>query len=54
MEKKPGRYRAQLMLTATSRKRLAASVKALITASETLSTARSVRWSIDIDPQDTL
>ena len=54
MEKKAGRYRAQLMLTASSRKRLAASVKALIAASETLSAARSVRWSIDIDPQDTL
>lgn len=54
MEKKAGRYRAQLMLTATSRKRLAASVKALIAASETMSAARSVRWSIDIDPQDTL
>ncbi len=54
MEKKAGRYRAQLMLTASSRKRLAASVKALIAASETLPAARSVRWSIDIDPQDTL
>jgi primosomal protein N' (replication factor Y) len=54
MEKKAGRYRAQLMLTATSRKRLAAGVKALIAASETMPAARSVRWSIDIDPQDTL
>ncbi len=54
MEKKAGRYRAQLMLTASSRKRLAASVKALIVASETTPAARSVRWSIDIDPQDTL
>jgi primosomal protein N' (replication factor Y) len=54
MEKKAGRYRAQLMVTANSRKTLGAGVRALIEASEASGMTRSVRWSIDIDPQDTL
>jgi len=54
MEKKAGRYRAQLMITARSRRQLAACVKSLIAASEDLPHKRSVRWSVDIDPQDTL
>lgn len=54
MEKKAGRYRAQVMITATARSVLAASVKLFIEASDDLPTRRNVRWSIDIDPQDTM
>jgi primosomal protein N' (replication factor Y) len=54
MEKKAGRYRAQLMLTATARKVLAASVKSLVDASDEVPSSRNVRWSVDIDPQDTI
>jgi primosomal protein N' (replication factor Y) len=54
MEKKAGRYRAQLMITATARKVLAASVKSLVDASEEVPSRRNVRWSVDIDPQDTI
>jgi len=54
MEKKAGRYRAQLMVTATTRKVLAASVKSLVDASEDVPSSRNVRWSVDIDPQDTI
>lgn len=54
MEKRAGRYRAQLMLTATARGVLAAAVKLLIDASEDVPARHKVRWSVDIDPQDTM
>lgn len=54
MEKKAGRYRAQLMLSANTRARLAHAVKILIELSDSVALKRHVRWSIDIDPQDTM
>jgi primosomal protein N' (replication factor Y) len=54
MEKKAGRYRAQLVITAKSRRQLAACVRSLIDASDEVPEKRNVRWSVDIDPQDTL
>lgn len=54
MEKRAGRYRAQLMITAPARRTLAAAVKSLIDASDNVATRRHVRWSVDIDPQDTM
>ncbi len=54
MEKKAGRYRAQLVVVASRRGTLAGCVRALIEAGESVPSRRSVRWSVDIDPQDTL
>lgn len=54
MEKRAGRYRAQVILTATSRRILAASVSRFVETSEAISMKSKVRWSIDIDPLDTL
>ena len=52
MERKAGRYRAQVMVTAGTRARLARFVRALIAAADTLPDKRRVRWSVDIDPHD--
>jgi primosomal protein N' (replication factor Y) len=54
MEKRAGRYRAQVMVTASARRVLASSVKAFIECSNEVPTRRNVRWSVDIDPQDTI
>ena len=44
MEKRAGRYRAQLLFQAKQRKYLQQLLKAL--------TTRGVRWSLDVDPQE--
>lgn len=54
MEKKAGRFRAQLIISANTRARLAYAVKLLIELSDSVALKRHVRWSIDIDPQDTM
>jgi primosomal protein N' (replication factor Y) len=54
MEKRQGRYRMQLMLQANSRSTLNQAISIKINEIENLSSARKVRWSIDIDPQDFL
>ncbi len=53
MERRAGRYRAQLMLSANARGVLAAAIKSLIDASDEIPARRKVRWSVDVDPQDT-
>lgn len=50
MERKAGRYRAQLLLQSTNRPRLHALLDALRPALEADPAARRVRWSIDVDP----
>jgi primosomal protein N' (replication factor Y) len=52
MEKKGGRYRAQLLLTCQQRKFLHQLIDQHILAIGSLKLARKVRWSIDIDPMD--
>ncbi len=54
MEKRAGRYRAQVMVTARGRRVLAACVKAFVEVSDDVPSRRNVRWSVDIDPQDTI
>ncbi len=54
MERRGGRYRAQLLLQATRRADLQALLTRLLPQLETEKTARRVRWSIDVDPADTL
>lgn len=50
MEKRAGRYRAQLLLQCTNRERLQAFLRAWAPELSHLSGARKVRWSLDVDP----
>lgn len=54
MEKRAGRYRAQLLLSAQQRKPLHQLLDQHIQTISTLKLARKIRWSIDIDPVDLL
>lgn len=53
MEKRAGRYRTQLMLQSTERKRLHAMIRPWLHELQQLKSAGRVRWSLDIDPYDT-
>jgi primosomal protein N' (replication factor Y) len=50
MERRAGRYRAQLLLEAADRRPLQRLLGAWLPAVEALPAARHVRWSIDVDP----
>ncbi len=52
MEKRAGRYRAQLLLSSPNRKPIHQLLDHYIQAISALKLARKVRWSIDIDPID--
>lgn len=52
MERKAGRYRAQLLLTSQQRKPLHRMLDQHIDAIAALKLTRKVRWSIDVDPLD--
>ena len=54
MERRAGRYRAQLLLQASERKPLQQLLQKLLPALDKLAESRRVRWSIDVDPVDTL
>lgn len=54
MEKRAGRYRAQLLLTTDNRKALHQLLDQHIDAIANLKSGRPCRWSIDIDPIDLL
>ena len=53
MERRAGRYRAQLLLLAGQRALLQQALATALPAIETLKAARRVHWSLDIDPADT-
>ena len=53
MERRAGRYRAQLLLQSEQTGRLQQLLGRLVRQLEGLKTARRVRWSIDVDPADT-
>jgi primosomal protein N' (replication factor Y) (superfamily II helicase) len=50
MERKSGRYRAQLLLQSTARQRLHALVASSLAAIGSWRETRRLRWSIDVDP----
>ncbi len=50
MERRAGRYRAQLLLQATERAPLHQLLKKLVLQIETIPLVRRVRWSLDVDP----
>lgn len=52
MEKRHNRFRAQLLLQASQRPALQQLLAALCPLLETRKSARTVRWSVDVDPQD--
>lgn len=52
MERRAGRYRAQLLLQTGNRSELQQILTQWIPQLETLKQARRVRWSIDVDPVD--
>ncbi|NOQ93818.1 MAG: primosomal protein N' [Methylophaga sp.] len=52
MEKRAGRFRAQLLLTCSQRKPIHQLLDHSINAISSLKLSRKVRWSIDIDPLD--
>ncbi len=52
MERRAGRYRAQLLVDATSRGALQRFLPQWIAELESLPSARKVRWSVDVDPQE--
>jgi len=54
MERRAGRYRAQLLLQSAERKPLQQLLKKLLGELDKLPEARRVRWSVDVDPVDTL
>jgi primosomal protein N' (replication factor Y) len=54
MERRAGRFRAQLMLQAAERGPLQQLLDPWVRALEQLKSARKVRWSLDVDPADTL
>ena len=53
MERRAGRYRAQLLLQAEQHGRLQQLLGQLVRQLEGLKAARRVRWSVDVDPADT-
>ncbi|MGB9428558.1 MAG: primosomal protein N' [Gammaproteobacteria bacterium] len=53
MERRAGRFRAQLLLLASQRALLQQALATALPAIETLKATRRVRWSIDIDPAET-
>ena len=52
MERRAGRYRAQLLLQSPSRSALQKRLSAWMLQLEQLRSARRVRWSLDVDPAD--
>lgn len=52
MEKKQGRHRMQLLIQSSHRSGLQQALAQVIDQIEALPSARSVRWSLDVDPQD--
>jgi primosomal protein N' (replication factor Y) len=54
MERRAGRYRAQLLAQADQRRNLHRFLDQWVCRLGTLPTARKVRWSLDVDPQDLL
>ena len=52
MERRAGRFRAQLLMQSASRAPLHQLLRALLSQLENLPSGRTVRWSLDVDPID--
>jgi primosomal protein N' (replication factor Y) len=54
MERRAGRYRAHLLLQADQRSDLQRLLAQWVVSLASLKSARRVRWSVDVDPQEML
>ncbi|MCX2979782.1 primosomal protein N' [Halieaceae bacterium IMCC14734] len=52
LQRKQNRYRMQLLASSSNRGQAQALAAALISTAESLPEAKSVQWSLDVDPQD--
>ena len=52
MERRAGRYRAQLLVSGRARAALHSFLSVWLSDIEGLRRARTVRWSVDVDPQE--
>ena len=52
MEKRAGRYRAQLLVSAAKRRHLHGFLTPWLAELEQSPAARRVRWSVDVDPME--
>jgi primosomal protein N' (replication factor Y) (superfamily II helicase) len=52
MQRRAGKFRSQMMLTATSRKSAQIAARHLVGIAQTLPTPGGIKWTIDVDPQD--
>ena len=53
MERRAGRYRAQLVVQSPDRSQMQSLLRHCLPAIEALRHTRNVRWSVDVDPVDT-
>jgi len=53
MQRRAGKFRSQLLVTATNPKTARLAAALLVEIAQTLPIKRGLRWSIDVDPQDT-
>jgi primosomal protein N' (replication factor Y) len=54
MQRRGGRFRAQLLISCNSRQRAQATAEAIIRTAATLPAGKRLRWSLDVDPLDML
>jgi primosomal protein N' (replication factor Y) len=52
MQRRAGKYRCQLLLTAPNRKVAQAAARLLVVNADAIPSRQGLKWSIDIDPQD--
>ena len=52
MQRRAGKYRSQLLLTASNRATAQAAATALVARADAMPARKGLKWSIDIDPQD--
>jgi primosomal protein N' (replication factor Y) len=52
MQRRAGKYRAQLFVTATDRATAQRAARVLVACAEGMPVRQGLKWSIDIDPQD--
>jgi len=52
MQRRAGKFRSQLMLSAPNRKAAQTAASSLVAIAQTLPARRALKWTIDLDPQD--
>ena len=52
MQRRAGKFRSQLLVTAPDRKRAQLAARLLVQRAQTLPARGGLKWSIDVDPMD--